>query len=117
MAVTTEAQAGATAIRPFTVEISDADVEDLRTRIVATRLPDKEPVEDSSQGVQLATMQALVRYWGTEYSLRPVTADGTEPGLLVAKVAPVGTLGLLPWVRSPGSRSYGVFVPVDRPGA
>ena len=64
---TTESPAGATAIRPFTVEIPDAEVEDLRARIVATRLPEKEPVKDASQGVQLATMQALVRYWGTEY--------------------------------------------------
>jgi pimeloyl-ACP methyl ester carboxylesterase len=59
-------------VRPFTVEISDAEVEDLRARIVGTRLPEKEPVEDASQGVQLATMQALVRYWGTEYDLRRV---------------------------------------------
>src|SRR6266849_820127 len=69
---TTESSAGATAIRPFTVEIPEAEVEDLRARIVATRLPEKEPVEDASQGVQLATMQALVRYWGTEYDLRRV---------------------------------------------
>jgi pimeloyl-ACP methyl ester carboxylesterase len=69
---TTERSPGATAIRPFTVEIPEAEVEDLRTRIVATRLPEKEPVEDASQGVQLTTMQALVRYWGTEYDLRRV---------------------------------------------
>src|SRR6201984_2884537 len=68
----TESPAGATAIRPFTVEIPDAEVEDLRARIVATRLPEKEPIKDASQAVQLATMQALVRYWGTEYDLRRV---------------------------------------------
>jgi pimeloyl-ACP methyl ester carboxylesterase len=61
-----------TAIRPFGIDIPEADVADLRARIRATRLPDKEPVDDSSQGVQLATMQALVRYWGTEYDLRRV---------------------------------------------
>jgi len=72
MAVTTETPGGATAIRPFTIEIPEADVEDLRARVVATRLPDEETVEDSSQGVQLATMQALARYWGTEYDLRRV---------------------------------------------
>src|SRR5438067_13306599 len=72
MAVTTENNADATAIRPFKVEISDSAVEDLRARIVGTRLPEKEPVEDSSQGVQLATMQALVGYWGTEYDLRRI---------------------------------------------
>ena len=69
---TTKSPAGATAIRPFTVEIPEAEVEDLRARIVATRLPEKEPVKDASQGVQLGTMQALVRYWGTEYNLRRV---------------------------------------------
>jgi pimeloyl-ACP methyl ester carboxylesterase len=72
MAVTTDTSPDATAIRPFTIEISDADVEDLRARILATRLPEKEPVADASQGVQLATMQALVRYWGTEYDLQRV---------------------------------------------
>jgi len=72
MTVTTETSAAAISIRPFTVEISEAEVEDLRARIVATRFPDKEPVDDPSQGVQLATMQALVRYWGTQYDLRRV---------------------------------------------
>jgi pimeloyl-ACP methyl ester carboxylesterase len=72
MAVTSETPARVSAIRPFTVEISDAEVDDLRRRIVATRLPEKEPVDDASQGVQLATMHELVRYWGTEYDLRRV---------------------------------------------
>jgi pimeloyl-ACP methyl ester carboxylesterase len=68
MAVTVERPT----IRPFTVEIPEAEVADLRARIMATRLPDKEPADDASQGVQLATMQALVRYWGTQYDLRRV---------------------------------------------
>src|SRR5690348_13829180 len=72
MAVTTEAQAGVTAVRPFKIEIPEAEVEDLRARIVGARLPEKEPVSDASQGVQLATMQALLRYWGSEYDLRRV---------------------------------------------
>jgi pimeloyl-ACP methyl ester carboxylesterase len=72
MSVTAEKSAEATAIRPFTIEIPEAEVEDLRARIVATRLPDKETVADASEGVQLATMRALVRYWGTEYDLRRV---------------------------------------------
>src|SRR4051794_39366487 len=59
MAVMTEQPAGNTAVRPFTIEIPEADLDDLRARIFATRFPDKEPVEDASQGVQLATMQAL----------------------------------------------------------
>src|SRR5262249_35614285 len=55
----------ATEIRPFHVEIADGVLDDLRRRIAATRWPEKETVADASQGVQLATMQALVEYWGT----------------------------------------------------
>ncbi len=60
----------ATEIRPFTVEVPDEDLVDLRRRIAATRWPERETVADGSQGVQLATMQELVRYWGTEYDFR-----------------------------------------------
>src|SRR5688572_4316785 len=58
------------AIRPFTIQIPEADLDDLRARLKATRLPEKETVEDQSQGVQLATMEALARYWLTEYDWR-----------------------------------------------
>ena len=51
MAVTVERSADTTAIRPFTIEIPEADLEDLRARIAATRWPEKEPVDDLSQGV------------------------------------------------------------------
>jgi len=57
-------------IRPFTAHIPDAALEDLRERIAATRWPDRELVPDQSQGVQLATMQKLARYWSTEYDWR-----------------------------------------------
>jgi hypothetical protein len=67
MAVMTAKSAGGTAIRPFTIETPEADLDDLRARIAATRFPEKEPVDDLSQGVQLATMQALARYWEEEY--------------------------------------------------
>jgi pimeloyl-ACP methyl ester carboxylesterase len=66
----TETQADATAIRPFTFEAAEPDLEELRARIAATRWPQKEPVDDQSQGVQLATIQALARYWETEYDWR-----------------------------------------------
>jgi pimeloyl-ACP methyl ester carboxylesterase len=59
-------------VRPFEVEIPAEAVEDLRRRIDATRWPEKETVADQSQGVRLATMQRLVRYWGTEYDFRRV---------------------------------------------
>jgi pimeloyl-ACP methyl ester carboxylesterase len=59
----------ATEIRPFHVEISAEQIEDLRRRIEATRWPTKELVEDRSQGVQLEAMQELARYWVTDYNL------------------------------------------------
>ena len=57
-------------IRPFKVNIPKADLKDLRNRIMATRWPDKETVADHSQGVQLANLQELIRYWGTSYDWR-----------------------------------------------
>ncbi len=59
-----------TAIRPFRFEASEAELTDLRNRINATRWPERETVNDASQGVQLATTQALARYWATEYDWR-----------------------------------------------
>jgi hypothetical protein len=66
---------GNTAIRPFNVNVPEADLTELRRRIVATRWPEKEPVADFSQGVQLAFMQALARYWATNYNWRKVEAN------------------------------------------
>jgi pimeloyl-ACP methyl ester carboxylesterase len=62
------------AIRPFHIHFSDEQLADLRRRVVATRWPDKETVTDESQGVQLATMQALGRYWATDYDWRKCEA-------------------------------------------
>ena len=61
-------------IRPFQVNFPDADLVDLRRRIKATRWPEKETVNDDTQGVQLATMQKLARLWGTDYDWRKVEA-------------------------------------------
>jgi pimeloyl-ACP methyl ester carboxylesterase len=74
MAVVTDTRADATAIRPFTYEAAEADLEDLRGRIRATRFPEKETVEDQSQGVQLATIKALAKYWLEEYDWRKCEA-------------------------------------------
>ena len=68
------ATADDTAIRPFTYRASDADLDDLRRRIVAARLPEMETVSDFSQGVPLATVQKLAKYWATEYDWRKVEA-------------------------------------------
>ncbi|MBW4489357.1 MAG: epoxide hydrolase 1 [Trichocoleus desertorum ATA4-8-CV12] len=65
---------GTTAIRPFQVHVPQEAIDDLRQRIAATRWPDQETVTDQSQGLQLATMKDLVRYWGTEYDWRKAEA-------------------------------------------
>ncbi|MFE3162523.1 epoxide hydrolase family protein [Streptomyces sp. NPDC059224] len=63
-----------TAVRPFTFEFPEADLQDLRSRIEATRFPEQETVDDRSQGTQLATVKELARYWATEYDWRKVEA-------------------------------------------
>jgi len=63
-----------TAIRPFSFHASDDDLADLKRRIAATRWPDKETVNDATQGVQLATMRKLADYWATDYDWRKVEA-------------------------------------------
>ncbi|HKU74171.1 MAG TPA: epoxide hydrolase [Pyrinomonadaceae bacterium] len=70
----TEMAPDKTAIRPFQVSFSDEELADLRRRINATRWPEKETVNDSTQGVQLATMQKLANYWETDYDWRKIEA-------------------------------------------
>lgn len=62
------------AIRPFRVNFPDTELAELRKRIKATKWPERETVADASQGVQLATIQALARYWATEYDWRKCEA-------------------------------------------
>src|SRR5712672_1358752 len=64
----------ADAIRPFNVNFPEAELTELRRRINATKWPEPETVTDASQGVQLATTQALARYWATEYDWRKIEA-------------------------------------------
>lgn len=74
MAVKTEARPRTAEIRPFTIEVPEADLKALRARIAATRWPEKQTVGDQSQGVPLETSQALARYWEKEYDWRKVEA-------------------------------------------
>src|SRR5499427_7232035 len=67
MSVTTSQSVTAAAVRPFRFEAPEEQLAELRRRIAATRWPERETVADQSQGVQLAAIQALARYWGTEY--------------------------------------------------
>jgi hypothetical protein len=61
-------------IRTFQFRASDEALADLRRRIAATKWPERETVTDATQGVQLATIQALARYWATEYDWRKIEA-------------------------------------------
>jgi pimeloyl-ACP methyl ester carboxylesterase len=63
-----------TAIHPFQVNVPEAELTELRRRIHATKWPERETVTDATQGVQLATVQALARYWATEYDWRKIEA-------------------------------------------
>jgi hypothetical protein len=61
---------GETAVRPFQVSFAEAELAELRRRVSATRWPERETVNDDSQGVPLALMQELARYWATDYDSR-----------------------------------------------
>ena len=74
MSVTTD-NPGAAAVRPFTIpKVPEAELKELRSRIAATRWPDRETVTDDSQGVPLAMLQGLARYWATDYDWRKCEA-------------------------------------------
>jgi pimeloyl-ACP methyl ester carboxylesterase len=69
------ATAEGTTVRPFRVEVAEEDLAELRRRIAATNWPEKETVADESQGVPLAMIQKLARYWGTDYDWRRCEAN------------------------------------------
>jgi pimeloyl-ACP methyl ester carboxylesterase len=62
-------------VRPFHINVPEEALDDLRRRVLATRWPDRETVTDRAQGAQLAKIQELVRYWGTDYDWRKVEAQ------------------------------------------
>ncbi len=105
----------ATGIRPFHFEIPEEQLDDLHRRIAATRWPSKELVEDRSQGVQLATMKELARYWADEYDWRKAEAklnalpqfateiDGVEIHFIHVKSAHENALPLVMTHGWPGS--------------
>ena len=69
------AETNASAVRPFRVSVPDFELAELRRRVQATKWPERETVGDASQGVQLATMQALARYWASDYDWRRIEAE------------------------------------------
>ena len=102
-------------VRPFQIEIPEEQIDDLRRRIAATRWPTKELVADRSQGVQLATLQELARYWTTEYDWRKCEArlnalpqftteiDGVDIHFIHVQVAHENALPLIMTHGWPGS--------------
>jgi hypothetical protein len=72
--LTSRLTAARDAIRPFRIDVPEEALIDLRRRLAQTRWPDRETVADESQGVQLATMQELAHYWGTDYDWRKCEA-------------------------------------------
>jgi pimeloyl-ACP methyl ester carboxylesterase len=102
-------------IRPFEVHVPDEDLADLRRRIAAARLPSKELVDDRSQGVQLATIQGLARYWAADYDWRACEArlnalpmfttgiDGVDVHFIHVKSRHEGALPLIMTHGWPGS--------------
>ncbi|MBV8156964.1 MAG: alpha/beta fold hydrolase, partial [Dyella sp.] len=73
-------------IRPFKVHVPQAQLDELRRRINATRWPDRELVDDGSQGIQTAQVQELVRYWGTKYDWRKAEAQLNALPQFVTKI-------------------------------
>jgi pimeloyl-ACP methyl ester carboxylesterase len=120
-----------TEIRPFRVGVPDEAIADLRRRIAATRWPSKELVADRSQGVQLATIQELARYWTTGYDWRACEArlnalpqfkteiDGVDVHFIHVKSPHAGALPLIITHGWPGSviELLGVAGPLTDPAA
>ena len=107
--------ADADAIRPFQVAVSDKDLTDLRTRLLATRWPDKETVTDRSQGAQLAQLQALVRYWSTDYDWRKAEAQLNKLPQYMTTIDGVDIHFI--WVRSPSPNALPMIMTHGWPGS
>jgi len=73
-------------VRPFRARVPQKELDDLRRRLAATRWPDRETVADQSQGAQLAALQELVRYWGTDYDWRKAEAKLNALPQFVTKI-------------------------------
>jgi pimeloyl-ACP methyl ester carboxylesterase len=132
MSATIANPAGAAAIRPFTIpEVPEAELDELRARIATTRWPTTELVADRSQGVQLATIQELARYWTTSYDWRKCEAtlnalaqfkteiDGVDIHFIHVKSQHEDALPLIVTHGWPGSviELLGVIGPLTDPAA
>jgi pimeloyl-ACP methyl ester carboxylesterase len=118
-----------TEIRPFRVDMPDEAIADLRRRIAATRWPSRELVADRSQGVQLATITELARYWATDYDWRAFEArlnalpqfkteiDGVDVHFIHVKSPHAGAMPLIITHGWPGSiiELLGIIGPLTDP--
>ena len=105
----------ATEIRPFHVEVPEEDLADLRRRIAATRWPERETVADETQGVQLAIIQELVRYWGTDYDFRRFEARLNELPQFITEIDGLDIHFI--HVRSPHENALPVIITHGWPGS
>src|ERR1700722_5418629 len=103
------------AIRPFRVNGPHADLDDLRRRVLATRSPAKETVADQSQGVQLAKIQPLVRYWGTDYDWRKGEAKFNALPQFVTRID--GLDIQFAWIRSKNPNAMPLIMTHGWPGS
>jgi pimeloyl-ACP methyl ester carboxylesterase len=104
-----------TSIRAFRSNISKAAVIDMRRRVAATRWPDKESVTDQSQGVQLAKIQPLVRYWGTDYDWRKAEAKFNAIPQFVTQID--GLDIQFAWIRSRNPNAMPLIMTHGWPGS
>ena len=105
----------AKAIQPFHVQVPDSELADLRHRIATTRWPGKETVGDRSQGAQLAQLQALVRYWGTDYDWRKAEAQLNALPQYMTNIDGVDIHFI--WVRSPDPNALPLIMTHGWPGS
>jgi pimeloyl-ACP methyl ester carboxylesterase len=103
------------AVRPFHVDIAQEDVDDLRRRITAWRPPEREPVDDQSQGVRLATVQELASYWETEYDWRKCEAKLNALPQFTTEIDGLGIHFI--HVRSPHADALPLIVTHGWPGS
>jgi len=103
------------AIRPFHIHIPDEALADLRQRIAATHWPDQETVTDSSQGVQLATMQSLARYWATDYDWRKCEARLNALPMFVTTIDGLDIQFI--WVRTKNPNALPMIITHGWPGS
>jgi pimeloyl-ACP methyl ester carboxylesterase len=112
---TTTAAAQPEAIRPFHVSFPEEELVDLRRRIGETRWPEKETVNDTTQGVQLATMQKLADYWGTEYDWRKAEAKLNALPMFVTTIDGLDIQFI--HVKSPNAGALPVIITHGWPGS